>query len=55
MITIVRGGGQRVMIEIIISVNDENDGQSLILIYTSLLFFQLLIGYGADITATVKF
>ncbi len=31
MITIVmgRGGGQRVVIEIIISVNDENDGRSL--------------------------
>ena len=31
MITIVRGGGggQRVMIEIIISVNDENDGRLL--------------------------
>ncbi len=26
MITIVRGGGQRVMIEIVISVNDENHG-----------------------------
>ncbi len=32
MITIVRegGGGQRVMLEIIISVNDENDGRPLI-------------------------
>ncbi len=33
MITIVRGGGggQRVMIEIIINVNDENDGRPLTL------------------------
>ncbi len=30
MIAIVRGGGQRVMIEIIIRVNDENDGRPLI-------------------------
>ena len=29
MITIVRGGGQKLMIEIIISVNDENDGRPL--------------------------
>ena len=29
MITIVRGGGEKVMIEIIISVNDENDGRPL--------------------------
>ncbi len=32
MINIVRGGGQRVMIGIIISVNDENDGQSITII-----------------------
>ncbi len=29
IITIVKGGGQKVMIEIIISVNDENDGRPL--------------------------
>ncbi len=29
MITIVRGGGQKVMIEIIISENDDNDGRPL--------------------------
>ncbi len=48
MITIVRGGGggQRVMIEIIIGVNDENDGRPLSLCILTYYFITKILGEG---------